>query len=109
MPDVKEGDFYKTIEIGGRKLELRYGYYNPELERGRIEPMPIFPNFKKTPLFTIEGEAFVTADQDICEHFQPKQKISGENWCNDCVYLEKHEEFVGLCKCPHNREKTEID
>ncbi len=105
MTNIKEGDFFKVIEVGGRTIELRYGYYVPELERGRIDLMPIYPDFKENPLYTTDGYAIITADQDICEHFKPKLKISKECWCNDCAYIEKHEEFISICHCPMNRER----
>ncbi len=105
MNNIRDGDLYKIIELGGRTIELRYGYYDPALDRGRIDPMPIYPNFKKAPLYTADRYAIVTADQDVCEHFTPKPRISGEGWCNDCEYLEKHEEFLGICRCPMNRER----
>lgn len=103
MTGIKEGDLYKIVEIEGYTFEIRYGYYEPELEREWNDPMPVFPNFLKEPLYTPSGRPFVTADQKICEHFSPKPKISGEDWCNDCEHLEKHEEFLGVCKCEARR------
>ena len=102
----REGDLYKTVSVFGEDFELRYGYYDPELERGKIEPTLIYPNFKEKPLYTDDGVPFVMADQDICEHFLPKPKISSEGWCNDCLHMEKHEEFIGLCRCELRRIKS---
>lgn len=106
MDSVKEGALYKLVKLGGRTIELRYGYYDAELERGNIELTPIYPNFYKDPLYTKDGIPFVTADQDICEWFNPKLEISSESWCNDCEYIEKHEEFIGLCKCPFRKKSN---
>ena len=66
------------------------------------------PSFKVKAgaLYTKDGIPFVTADQDICEWFNPKLEISSENWCNDCEYIEKHEEFIGLCKCPFRKKSN---
>ena len=105
MRDIKEGDLYKVIEAGGRTFEIRYGYYDPALERGRTDLMPIFPNFIKDPLHTTDGCPFVTADQEVCEHFLPKSSVSGEGWCNDCEYLEHCEEFLGICRSPERRKR----
>ena len=38
MTEIKEGDLHMLFCLGGRTIELRYGYYDPELERGKIEP-----------------------------------------------------------------------
>ena len=107
MTNAREGDLYCVIELGGHTVEVRYGYYDPELERGNIEPTPIYPNFKENPLYTEDGVPFVTADQDICEYFEPRSKISEEGWCNDCTYLEKYEEFIGLCQNPYRQRQNE--
>ncbi len=107
MTNIREGDLYKIVEIEGCTFEIRYGYYDPELERGNIDPMPVFPNFLKEPIYTAEGHPFVTADQEICRHFKPKPKVSGEGWCNDCDHLEKYEEFIGICKCKKRKNYTE--
>ncbi len=102
---IKEGDLYKVIEIEGRTFEIRYGYYEPELERGKMDPIPVFPNFLKEPLRTADGYPFATADQEICRYFKSKPKISGEGWCNDCEFLEKLEDFLGICKNEKNKIK----
>lgn len=105
MTNIREGDLCKIVEIEGHTFKIRYGYYEPELERGRNNPMPIYPDFLKEPLYTAAGHPFVTADQEICRYFSPKPKISGEGWCNDCRHLEKHDEFLGICKCPKRRKQ----
>ncbi len=102
MTNIKEGDFCKAVEVGGHTIKVYYGYNEPELERGRIDLMPIYPNFIERPLYTTYGYAIVRADQDICKHFSPKPKASNEGWCNDCELFDKCEEFIGICKCPHN-------
>ena len=101
----KEGDLYKIIEIEGTRFEIYYGYENPEYERESNYPMPMFPNFKKNPQYTVSGFPFVTGYQDICEHFKPKPKISGEGWCNDCEYFDRCEEYLGICRCEARRER----
>lgn len=101
----KEGDIYKSLEIEGVSFEIRYGYYDPELERGRIEPMPIFPNFEDDPQYTKKGYMFITADQAICKHFEPKSRESDEGWCNDCKHLELYESCLGVCRCENNRKR----
>lgn len=105
MRDIKEGDLYKVIEAGGHTFEIRYGYYDPELERGHTDLMPIFPNFVNEPLYTVDGYPFVTVDQEICRQFSSKLRISGEGWCNDCTYLEHCEEFIAICRNPQRMKR----
>ena len=102
--DFKEGDFYKTIEIEGVRFDIHYGYYDPEMERGNMEPIPLFPNFIKHPRYTEKGYMFLTADQPTCEYFKPKSSISDEGWCNDCEYIELYESCLGVCRCEQNRK-----
>ena len=51
MNNIQEGDLYEVLEVYGHTFELRYGYYE-ERERARGEPIPIYPDFKKHPLYT---------------------------------------------------------
>ncbi len=98
MKDIKEGSLYKSIEIDNNIFNIYYGYYSDK-ERELWEPMPIFPDFIKSPVFTCEGNPFTRADQDICEHYRPKSNASGENWCNDCMHFKLYEEIIGICRC----------
>ncbi len=102
-----EGDLYLIMDVEGVVLEIFYGYYHPESERGVIDPMPIFPDFQKTPMFTKEGFPLVNADQLICQHFHPKPSISesDEGWCNDCLHIELYDVCLGVCRCKYNRKR----
>jgi len=107
MKKIRDGSLYKTVEIEGVTFRVYYGYES-ESERVRgWEPTPQYPDFKKQPIYTKDGAPFVMADQDICEHFEPKPEISSEGWCNDCEHLESHEEFIGICRCPLQQRKNE--
>nr|MBQ8891217.1 hypothetical protein [Clostridia bacterium] len=99
-----EGELYRTLEIEGVTLDIFYGYYDPERERGVLEPMPIFPDFQNDPTYTELGYMLVNADGDVCEHFSPKAEGSEEGWCNDCRYLELHDTCLGVCRCEQNRK-----
>ena len=98
MKDIREGDLYKTIVIGDRIFEIRYGYTSEE-ERGRWAPVPIYPDFIKTPQYTSDGCPFVTAYQDSCPHYHSKPMATEESWCSDCRHFEKCEEYIGICRC----------
>ena len=66
---VKEGDLYKIITVFGKTFELRYGYYAENERQSKFnEVTPIYPDFRKDPLHTMEGYPFVTQMQDVCEH-----------------------------------------
>lgn len=106
MGNNREGDLYKVITVDGVSFEIYYGFYG-DVEREHWEPMPVFPNFKKNAVYNGDGFAFATADQDVCEHFVPKKSVSNEGWCHDCNYFHLKEEFIGVCKCPQNKEKKE--
>ena len=98
MKDIREGDLHKTVVIGDRIFEIRYGYTSEE-ERSRWAPVPIYPDFAKVPQYTTDGFPFVTAYQDSCPHYCSKPMATGENWCSDCKHFEKCEEYIGICRC----------
>ncbi len=102
----REGELYKILSVCGKSFEVHYGYYS-ETERNMWEPTPIYPNFTEHPVYTDEGRPFVTAEQAVCEHYKPKQMVSGENWCNDCKYFCTGEELIGVCNCSQRQIKGE--
>ncbi len=109
MRNIKEGDLYKILEVGGICFEIRYGYVSEEERRRGWEPDPIYPNFKEHPQYTSEGIPLVTAFQDACSQYLPKEGHGGECWCNDCIYFQKGSDGIGLCLCPLCRERGDID
>ena len=114
MPDVPilpgnsdppaEGELYRSLEIEGVSFDIYYGYYDPDRERGVLEPMPVFPDLRKSPTYTERGYLLVNADGDVCEHFSPRAESAEEGWCNDCRYLELHDTCLGICRCEQNRK-----
>ena len=67
----EEGELYKVVTVFGKTFELWYGYYEDyERENPTVEPMPIYPNFRKEPLYTDEGTPFVTMMQDACPYYK---------------------------------------
>lgn len=100
----REGELYGVFDVEGVKLEIHYGYYHPESERGVIDPMPLFPNFEEEPTYTERGYPLVNADGAICEHFSPRNQESFEDWCNDCRYLERQDTCLGVCRCEQRRK-----
>ncbi len=102
-PTPKEGDLFKIIELHGRAFEIRYGYYE-EIDR-QFEPMEIYPDFIKNPVYTNDDFPFVTLMQSPCDHYIKKGKDS-ERDCSTCKYMERGDELIAVCRCPKNR-KTE--
>lgn len=101
-----EGDLYKIITAHGRTFPIHYGYYEEcDRDNPAIEPMPIYPDFLKSPQYTEEGAPFVTKMQDICSYYKGKE--STENDCADCAYYRHGDELIGICTHPANNRNQE--
>lgn len=94
----KEGELYKEVTVGGRSFRLVYGYYEDfERESPFNEPIPIYPDLLKNPVYTAKGTPIVTAMQDICSDYLGK--ADGDS-CSECIHFQKNAELFGLCSCP---------
>lgn len=101
---VKEGDLYKVLNISGRNFKLYYGYYEEcERENPAVEPMPIYPDFIKSPEYTDSGQAFVTKMQDACKHYKGKADKFSE--CAECQYYSHGDDLIGICTCQQNKKQ----
>ena len=101
MSEIKNGDLYKNVEVFGKNFELRYGYYE-DFEKDSGDPIPIYPNFLKEPIYTEEGYPFVTAMQDACASSSLTKDAFG--LCAECEFYDEGEEFIGICLCEQNRK-----
>ena len=99
VSNIKDGALYKTIEIGGTRFDIYYGFYNEREKKLGYEPTPIYPDFDKNPSYTKNGTLIVAVYKDLCEHFKPLPQTIELNGCVNCVYFDKKEECIGLCKC----------
>lgn len=97
----KEGDLFKRIELYGSVFDIRYGYYE-DIDR-QYEPYEVYPDFIKTPVFTSDGAPFVTLTQKPCQYFEKKKKAFDCD-CGTCIYMERGEELIAVCRCPQNRK-----
>lgn len=99
----KEGDLYSSVRVFGHTFELYYGYYEDfERESRWSEPVPIYPNLKENPLYTIEGYPIVTRMQVACPFYDgPTEKDS----CEHCPYFEHGELHFGRCTQEKRRNK----
>ena len=102
----REGDLYRVVTVYGKTFELRYGYY-ADIDR-KTEPDVIYPDFRAEPVYTKEGEPFVTMMQDACKHFKGKLARTDDTTCSECRYLRRSEEWFGICTCPRNRKQSSI-
>lgn len=100
-----EGEFYKEITLHGRTFTLYYGYYD-ECDRDNplCEPIVIYPDFQKEPVYTDEGEPFVTMMQDACKSYSGTAKRTPNTTCEECKHFKCREEWFGICKCPKNKK-----
>ena len=104
IPKHVEGDLYKILHVQGQMFPLYYGYYE-DCERNNpcAEPMPIYPDFVKTPCYSAAGDPFVTKMQDACRHYNGVNCEYQE--CGECTWYQQGEELLGVCICPENRQE----
>ncbi len=101
---MKEGTLYKTLTLCDYTFEILYGYYEDYERQSTFgEPTPIYPDFKKDPIYTKEGRPFVTKMQALCEN-----GTSGfdDGCCADCPHYVHGEDLVGICGCEKNRRQA---
>ena len=97
-----EGELFKRLTLHGKTFELRYGYYEEfERESEFGEPIPIYPDFIKSPMYTDEGYPFVTQMQEACEWSENRKMPDA--CCADCTYFRHEDELIGLCDCEKRR------
>ena len=103
-PPHKEGDLYKIITTHGKTFELRYGYYEEcDRQSPLCEPIVIYPDFIKEPVYTDEGIPFVTVMQDACKSYRGETKRTPDTTCADCIYFRCGEDWIGICACTKNK------
>lgn len=104
----REGELYRVVTTFGKIFELRYGYYG---EKDRVnplcQPVVIYPDFTVEPLYTDEGEPFVTMIQDACEYYHGERKKNPDTTCEECEYFRQGEDWFGICKCQKNEKQKE--
>lgn len=103
--EPREGDLYRVVKTFGKSFELRYGYYDERDKQNPLcRPAVIYPDFLAEPLYTEDGQPFVTMMQDACEKYKGDVKHTPDTTCAECKYLQRGEEWFGICLCPHNRK-----
>ena len=104
MKNKNDGKLYATLDIYGKKFDIYYGYYE-EYERSSEygEPVPIYPDFLKNPVYTDDGRPFVTKMQPICKSGSSPFE---EGLCGECPYFTEGEELIGICALPRESNDT---
>ncbi len=97
----REGELFKVIELHGATFEIRYGYYE-ETDR-QFDPVEIYPDFIKNPIYTNDGFPFVTLMQEPCEHFK-KLTDDPDCDCSNCKHMERGDELIAVCRCDSRRK-----
>jgi len=101
----KEGDLYKIVTTYGKIFELKYGYYEEcDRQSPLCEPVVIYPDFLRAPVYTDDGEPFVTMMQDACKSYRGDAKRTPDTTCADCKYFQRSEDLIGICTGPKNRK-----
>lgn len=104
-PQHEEGDLYKEVKTFGRTFELRYGYYGDQDRQNPLcTPAVIYPDFTREPLYTDNGEPFVTMMQDNCPNYRGENSKTPDTTCSECEYFKRGEEWFGICTCEKNKK-----
>lgn len=101
-PTIQEGDLYEVLLVDGGTFEIRYGYYE-DFERELSEPIPIYPDLEKTPIYGTSGKRIVTHMQEPCQHFSPQAGSDTEQCCGCCIYYPANRQMIEACQCKHNK------
>ncbi len=101
----REGDLYRIYTVDDLTFEIRYGYY-ADNERGRVDPLPIFPDMVASPIYTGDGIPVTAYIQAPCTHYRPCQSAEPEDWCGDCLYYDGGFQKMGRCLCPKRQQKA---
>ena len=102
----KEGELYKVVTTFGKTFELRYGYYQEcDRQSPLCDPVVIYPDFLSNPVYTDNGEPFVTMVQDACKSYSGKAKRTSDTTCCECKYFHSGEDWFGICTCPKNKKQ----
>ena len=98
--EPKEGELYKSVTTFGKTFELRYGFYEEQDRHNPLcRPAVIYPDFIKEPIYTDDGEPFVTVTQDACTHYSGEFRRTPDTTCEDCKYFRQGKEWFGICIC----------
>ena len=99
MGEIKDGAFYKTVEIEGVRFDIYYGYESENVKKHGWDPTPQYPDFDGRPTYTPSGKRFAIAYGEVCNYYEPIKKKTDMVCCLNCKLFNKKEEYIGLCEC----------
>ena len=97
---IREGDIYEVLSVDGGTFEIRYGYYE-DFERDGSEPIPIYPDLEKSPVYGVSSKLIVTFMQNPCVHYEPRVE-DAEAYCGCCRHYPNNKQMINACKCKEN-------
>ncbi len=101
----REGDLFSVFLVGGHAFEIRYGHYTDEERAAGNEPVPIYPNLDKSPLYNEEGFRITNCISEGCRHFTAKRPKCIERQCIYCTYYDTSVCLdIGICRCEKQRQ-----
>lgn len=104
MDKIKEGDLYKIVRVFDLTFEIKYGYYDEQDRYSKYnDPIPIYPNFIESPIYTKEGFLIVTQMQNQCKNHTGNKDMES---CYGCIFFQEVEELFGICNHHNNKKKT---
>ncbi len=98
----REGELFRIVLVDEHRFEIRYGYYE-ESDRAMGEPVPIYPDLIKEPLYTKEGFPLITAVQSPCEYYEILEGYEDEDTCSSCKYYPNIWDEISICQCEKRR------
>lgn len=99
-----EGDLYKTITLGGKKIDIKYQRYDDLDPEYRISYE--VKCFADNPEYTEDGFAFRNGQDDACPYLIPRDGDKDRSFtCDTCAYLSDRIEHIGICGCTAKRER----
>ena len=103
-----EGELCKVVCTFGKTFELRYGYYEEcDRQNPLCKPVVIYPDFLCEPVYTEQGEPFVTMVQDACKSYKGEAKRTLDTTCAECKYFRRGEDWFGICTSLRNRRSDD--
>ena len=100
--EIREGDLYRSVVVDGIRFDILYGYYE-DFERKACDPIPVYPDLEKNPVYTNHGYRIVTQIQSPCNWFTKRDRKCDDEWCRSCKYFEDEHKLIGVCRNINNK------
>ncbi len=102
----REGDLFNVFRVGGYTFEIRYGHYTEAERDAANEPVPIYPDLDKSPLYNEDGFRITNCISEGCRHFTAKSPKCEELQCLYCIHYDTSVCLdIGICRCKKKRRR----